>query len=156
VIYFSLPPLAQCCAPGPGKHKQSRSVSKRLKSHALNWANSGITALNELSGFEISPGSNSYPPQVADVHAYIRDTYLQLPPPAACGVSREGALSELLQSSGAYSDERSDLAPYDKSLVSWPQMGFKLTLTSLRVMANVCFDIMIFMVFPPPCCCSLL
>ena len=45
-----------------------------------------------------------------------------MPPPPALS-SPEGALTELLTSSGYYSSIRTDVRPYSKESISWPAQG---------------------------------
>ena len=104
----------------------SRSVQRRLlrRGHRCDWMNQTIDTLNDLNGPRmLDPGPESSPP----LGSRIASEYV-----ASCfsGVSQgvdpilsNGALEELLAKSGAYNQTRSDVLPYDKSLVSWPPTG---------------------------------
>jgi hypothetical protein len=102
----------------------SRAVHRRhlRKSHAVDWANDGIDALNWLSGRErVLPGS-PLPATCVSALDYFRDTYIAVggPPPDD---SPDGALRALLGSSRVYAQDRSDIQPYTKDRVSWPSVG---------------------------------
>ena len=104
----------------------SHSIRKRLtrKNRVVEWANEGIDVLNEVG----TDGTPSVPttPSLTSVLAseHIHAAYADLPPPPV-GLSREGALSELLASGGFYSENRTDIQPYAKDRVSWPACGSK-------------------------------
>ena len=104
----------------------SRSVQRRLlrRGHRCRWMNQTIDTLNDLNGPRmLDPGLESSPP----LGSRIACEYV-----ASCfsGISHgvdpilsDGALEELLAKSGAYNQTRSDILPYDKSLVAWPPTG---------------------------------
>ena len=102
----------------------SRSVARRRLRlrHGIEWANTGIDALNSLSGFSgVAPGLPGAAGQLCLNR--LRQTYLDMGSPPGEASGYEGALSELLASSAVYGDCRRDIRPYALDLVSWPRVG---------------------------------
>ena len=108
------------------RHAVSHCTRKRLsrKNKVLAWANEGITVLNRV-GSDL-PLSASNKPSGASILAAqnILNAYKSMPPPPADFCS-EGALTELLNTSGFYTSCRTDIQSYAKDLVSWPSAGAK-------------------------------
>jgi len=104
----------------------SHSTRKRLnrKNKIVEWANEGLDVLNVVGTDELH--SSPTQPSLASSMAreQIHAAYAALPPPPE-GLSREGALSELLASGGFYSENRTDIQPHAKDRVSWPASGSK-------------------------------
>jgi hypothetical protein len=102
----------------------SRSSARRAASKAgwTSWANDGIEALNQLSGFRsFSAGITSeVQSQVLD---NIRDAYRPFskssgePPPSS------GALRELCGASPSYDHNRGDVKSYAEAKVAWPAVN---------------------------------
>ena len=107
-----------------------RSVShctrKRLskKNKVISWANEGITVLNRVGSDHPSVACDR--PSGASILAAqnILNAYKSMPPPPS-GFCSEGALTELLNTSGFYTSCRTDIQSYAKDLVSWPSAGAK-------------------------------
>ena len=121
---FPLPVLLGQCF--DHEQKVSRSVTRRIlkKNHRLSWCNDGINALNELAGFKnLLPTEVPRSKVVSEVVDKIRHQYFSLPELPSDMPTAEGALSELLCNSSVYSDERSDILPYDPSNLSLPDPG---------------------------------
>ena len=108
------------------RHAVSHCTRKRLsrKNKVLAWANEGITVLNRVGSDH--PWSASNKPSGASILAAqnILNAYKSMPPPPADFCS-EGALTELLNTSGFYTSCRTDIQSYAKDLVSWPSAGAK-------------------------------
>ena len=104
----------------------SHCTRKRLtrKNKILSWADEGIAVLNRVGCDHPAPLISK--PSAASVLAAenIFHAYKSMPPPPS-GFCAEGALSELLNSSGFYTSSRTDIQSYAKDLVSWPARGAK-------------------------------
>ena len=105
-------------------------ISRAVRSRHLRrdcwvaWANDGIHTVNMLSGRGGQPAKGSSWPAASQQCALdIAQTYRQLGPSPADLQPPEGALRELLNKTGFYSDDRPDLASYAKESVSWPASG---------------------------------
>ena len=102
----------------------SHSIRKRLclKNQKVSWANEGISVINRI-GADFPVASLHSEPGAASLLAAqnIWSAYKQMPPPQCS--SPEGALTELLTSSGYYSSIRTDVRPYSKESISWPAQG---------------------------------
>eukprot|EP00973_Karenia_brevis_P078547 10904802-Karenia_brevis.AAC.1 len=90
----------------------SRAVKRRLlrSHHWIDWANSGISALNEIFGSECSVADKPSLAQSKCLDNLCR-AYKSIggPPPDTAG-----ALRALCSSSVIYSHARSDIMPYDQ------------------------------------------
>ena len=103
----------------------SRNTRRRIinRIHDIDWANEGVTSINVLGGHDLATADTHAPPSssfaaLSDIASAYRDVgkpELNLTP--------DGALAELLRSTSVYSDDRADVKPYAKELVSWPKEG---------------------------------
>ena len=102
----------------------SRSSARRAASKAgwTSWANDGIEALNQLSGYKtFSAGITSEVQSL--VLDNIRDAYRPFskssgePPPSS------GALKELCGTSPSYDHNRGDVKSYAEAKVAWPAVN---------------------------------
>ena len=89
---------------------------------AASWANDGIRVLNTLAG-RGSAARGPTPAASQATSASKGEYYAHCAPPDGMVGTDEEILSRLLAKSGAYSDERADVARYRKELVSWPDPG---------------------------------
>ena len=85
-------------------------------------ANEAIVSLNQLSGRGYKSGPSSWPSTSITTALNIGRKFLNLDCDFA-GADADGALNDLLCSSGVYSDGRADVLPYHKDAVSWPGSG---------------------------------
>ena len=104
----------------------SRSVRRRVlkRLHTMQWCNDAVGTLNELSGAPFSSlplcAQNNGQTYCLDK---IRAMFLAVPSPVD-GLSPAGAFTELCGSSTRYSPmAATGVAPYDRDLVSWPDVG---------------------------------
>ena len=102
----------------------SHCVRKSLtrKNKCLSWANEGVSVVNRIGADYPVPVSSN--PGNASILAAqnIFHAYRQMPPPPT-SLTSEGALTELLTSSGYYTCDRTDIRPYSKESISWPAQG---------------------------------
>ena len=105
----------------------SRSSARRLhrKNKNIQWANSGIAALNALGGDGKSAPDSSSCLNSGSIAAlrHIEESYSNMGDPHDSTLTPEGAFRELLGGSSFYTEERADILPYAKELVSWPDIG---------------------------------
>ena len=104
----------------------SRSVRRRVlkRLHTMQWCNDAVGTLNELSGapFSSLPLCAQNNGQLSCLDK-IRAIFLAVPSPVD-GLSPAGAFTELCGSSTRYSPmAATGVAPYDRDLVSWPDVG---------------------------------
>ena len=106
---------------GPVSHK-SRSVQQRIlrRRHWSEWANEGISALNDLAGRGAHLEGEPNGGQISCI-ANISQAYRSIGKPDN-EFTPEESLSEILGSSHVYSDEGT-VAPYQEELVSFPEVG---------------------------------
>eukprot|EP00973_Karenia_brevis_P091703 12408742-Karenia_brevis.AAC.1 len=99
----------------------SRSVKRRLMRthHWVDWANAGISSLNEIFGSSCSLADKPSLAQSKCLQS-TAEAYKSIggPPPDTAG-----ALRALCGQSVLYSHSRSDVMPYDQDKISWPDGG---------------------------------
>ena len=123
-----LPTLAvdnrvDACHGRRGRQRVQRGTAWR------RWANDGIAALNQLSGHSSSvsapPGLTASAAQASAID-HISRSYQHFPLPPEYQEdhrSGEAALTELLAAAPGYSSEAQRVKPYNKDLVSWPDLS---------------------------------
>ncbi len=88
------------------------------------WANDGIRSLSLLAGRALAAPEGAWrPASCSAVVDQIASAYCDLGPPPNDAPTAEGALRERLASAQFYREERSDICPLDRNLVSWPELG---------------------------------
>ena len=105
----------------------SRGTRRRIikRNHNLNWANDAITSLNALGGHGTSAPDDLRCLPVGSLAALeeVSQAFHSVGSPVEPLLTPDGALRELLHSTSIYAQDRLDVKPYDKDLVSWPPVG---------------------------------
>ena len=107
----------------------SRNSRRRIirRNHKLSWANDAIHTLNVLGGHSPSAADDHSRISVASAAALeeVRGAFQDLRSPTDPLLTPDGALREFLHSTSVYSQDRFDVKPYSRDLVSWPPVGSK-------------------------------
>ena len=128
LVQRDLFPLQSVRASDPGSigggHGRCNSRRQQANDKWMSAANRGISALNQIMGFN---NFCQYPPSEAQALALgeIRAAYRRHES-AAASVGEPptgGAIRELCGGSSSYTGERADLKPFAEELISWPPLG---------------------------------
>ena len=105
----------------------SRGPTRRIikRNHKLSWKNDAITSLNSLGGHGLSAPADLKCLSAGSVSALeeVSQAFSDLGSPVEPLLTPDGALRELLHTTSVYAQDRLDVKPYDKELVSWPPKG---------------------------------